>query len=112
MLDGLKALLYHRPKARRCSGVRRHMFLLMVSTLESKQTHTFKQTSADLCEELADWSISSSYWCQVSVLPFNDSKYLHTADEADHTSNLVGEVVSFTFLHNACSAVTGGEAPA
>lgn len=40
MLDGLKALLYHRPKARRWCRFRRHMFLLMVSTLESKQTHS------------------------------------------------------------------------
>lgn len=52
MLAGLKALLYHRPKARRWSGFRRHMFLLMVSTLgKKKQSHPALQTlgGANIC---------------------------------------------------------------
>lgn len=92
ILAGLKALLYHRPKARRWSRFRRHMFLLMVSSLEKRTNppcsgdtqwnkHLLGSVLSCLCgtgrlDHFQDILVSG--FC----FTFNDSKYLHTANQA------------------------------
>lgn len=87
MLDGLKALAYHRPKAWRWSRFRRHMFLLMASTLERKHTPSVLQPlrGTDVC--CSPGRLDHFQYTLVSgfCFTFNGSKYLHTLNEADLT---------------------------